>query len=169
MSTRATYKISGMTFYVHHDGYEEGAAHKFLDMLNAEGNGGYREAFIRGNAGAEFTEGHSAHEDTEYRYSLYENDGLWMLKVDVRESYNEGARTYRIPLEEFINEYIPNSCVKTNLAYRERIYTADELKEMLKSESSLKETWIKNGFEGSGNFKSLVERIAKIEEVLNEL
>ena len=67
MSTRATYTIDGHHFYVHCDGYPEGAAAKFYLMLQADGeltgtvgrnknSGGYAENFIRGNTGAEFTE-----------------------------------------------------------------------------------------------------------------
>lgn len=72
MSTRATYKIDGVCFYIHYDGYMDGAAVYFWNMHRArdKGRGGYAEAFLRGNDLAEFTESHAAHGDTEYRYDL---------------------------------------------------------------------------------------------------
>ncbi len=83
MSTRATYQILDQTFYVHHDGYPTGAAQKFVQMVAAmtvpserecgcieSRRGGYPFAFIRGVMAAEPTEGHDAHGDTEFQYTL---------------------------------------------------------------------------------------------------
>jgi hypothetical protein len=70
MSTRATYKIDGKYFYIHYDGYKDGAAVYFWNMHQAKGRGGCAEAFLRGNDLAEFTQSHDAHGDTEYRYDL---------------------------------------------------------------------------------------------------
>jgi hypothetical protein len=72
MSTRATYKIDGVCFYIHYDGYKDGAAVYFWNMHQAmgKGRGGYAEAFLRGNDLAEFTKSHDWHGDTEYRYDL---------------------------------------------------------------------------------------------------
>ena len=72
MSTRATYKIDGVCFYIHYDGYMDGAAVYFWNMHQAmdKGRGGCAEAFLRGNDLAEFTQSHDAHGDTEYRYDL---------------------------------------------------------------------------------------------------
>lgn len=72
MSTRATYKIDGVCFYINYDGYMDGAAGYFWNMHHAmgKGRGGYAEAFLRGNHLASFTESHDVHGDTEYRYDL---------------------------------------------------------------------------------------------------
>lgn len=72
MATRATYKIDGVCFYIHYDGYMDGAAGYFWNMHHAmgKGRGGYAEAFLRGNDLAEFTKSHDWHGDTEYRYDL---------------------------------------------------------------------------------------------------
>ena len=85
MSTRATYRFeagdvsrraSGMshapvTVYIHHDGYPAGAACYFWNMHHATS---YDRTplvcFIRANERAEVTEGHEAHGDTDYRYTL---------------------------------------------------------------------------------------------------
>lgn len=96
MSTRATYRINparrdeyarhrGITFYIHHDGYEDGAAVYFWRMLTGDASrgvrGGLAERFLRANLGAEFTSSHEAHGDTEYRYDLEGEDAGAMLKV----------------------------------------------------------------------------------------
>lgn len=86
MATRATYQINGTTFYCHWDGYPEGAAHRFLNMLDAltkpetgtrhqvdaieDRRGGEAFAFIRGNMDAEPTGGHDDHGDTQWRYTV---------------------------------------------------------------------------------------------------
>lgn len=78
MSTRATYLFepdpqSGfprVCFYIHHDGYPEGAAAYLLAAMTYEGHGRLAERFLRANDQAEFTRGHEAHGDTEFRYTL---------------------------------------------------------------------------------------------------
>ena len=107
MSTRATYSIAERgyqkrnewgqrqaTFYIHHDGYPEGAAHRFAMMIESKvepgeepfsgigrKNGGWTFAFIRGNDEADMTESHQVHGDTEYRYHVSWADG-WMVNQD---------------------------------------------------------------------------------------
>jgi hypothetical protein len=72
MATRATYQINHSCFYIHWDGYPEGAATYFWKMYKTmqTSAGGYAEAFLRANEGAEFTAGHERHGDTEWRYTL---------------------------------------------------------------------------------------------------
>ena len=97
MSTRATYNINGTSFYIHYDGYQEGAAHYFVNMINAfhkpvneenqiyrTANGGYAEAFLRGNNVASFTSSHEEHTDTEFRYTLNGDN----LTVCIRKSWD---------------------------------------------------------------------------------
>jgi hypothetical protein len=79
MATRATYTINEhekgeFHFYIHWDGYPEGAANYFRQMLlameDAKNRGGFIENFIRANHLAELTEGRDAHGDTEFHYNL---------------------------------------------------------------------------------------------------
>jgi len=74
MSTRATYKFEtegdSVTFYIHHDGYEAGAAMYFNNMNNVPGYASRATKFLRANDGADFTAGHDAHGDTEYQYDI---------------------------------------------------------------------------------------------------
>ncbi len=84
MSTRATYQFkadkkdysAGATIYIHYDGYPEGAAAYFHAMLIAENQrGGLVTRFIRANELAELTDSHEAHGDTEYRYTVTNQNG----------------------------------------------------------------------------------------------
>lgn len=88
MSTRATYNFKDesrdVTFYIHCDGYPEGAADYFSAMLEYQGsmethNHGLAEVFFRANATAEFTSGHDAHDDTEYRYDVGGKDAIYTM------------------------------------------------------------------------------------------
>jgi len=82
MSTRATYKVDGLTYYIHHDGYPEYAHNYFRKMLKAS-NQETPNAFAFGDGNkeqAERTAGHNAHADTEYRYTL-EGKNITVLKL----------------------------------------------------------------------------------------
>tara|TARA_R100001244_G_C5157378_1_gene130554 strand:- start:629 stop:958 length:330 start_codon:yes stop_codon:yes gene_type:complete len=84
MSTRATYQFipadqtfkPAITLYVHHDGYPAGAA-EYLSGVETP------EQFIRRNRKAEITDSHDTHEDTEYRYTIYEGSGLMQAQKRV--------------------------------------------------------------------------------------
>lgn len=110
MSTRATYLFDqtsmqpAVCYYIHHDGYKEGAACYFRNMLNAaNGRGGYAAAFLRGNYNAEFTGGHNAHGDTEYRYTVAADGSL---RVDNRVPGGEWKSAYiGGKVWQFVNEY----------------------------------------------------------------
>lgn len=112
MSTRATYQFTSMdhprvTFYIHHDGYREGAASYFYQMHHCENHrGGLADKFFRSNSGAEFTGGHEAHGDTEYRYDC---DGRGMLNVKTRVG-SWAEPTWEtidiIPYWQFCNKYL---------------------------------------------------------------
>ena len=104
MKTPATYVIDGHGFYIHHDGYPGHAALYFLNMIKANAvdirsnpllkhdyltrpRGGHGAHFLRGNHLAEFTEGHGAHGDTLYRYTM---DRAGHLSVyEVKENVTE--------------------------------------------------------------------------------
>lgn len=82
MSTRATYQFitnpvshqPRVTFYIHHDGFPEGAA-QYLAAAMPLVSGGMAERFVRANQNAEFTSSHETHGDTDYRYTL---DGTFL-------------------------------------------------------------------------------------------
>lgn len=80
MSTRATYRIKASMnnfadFYIHHDGYPEGAATYFALMLErykADNiDASLAESFVRANERAELTRW-LKHGDTEYHYEIEE-------------------------------------------------------------------------------------------------
>tara|TARA_R110002020_G_scaffold289133_1_gene504589 strand:- start:315 stop:701 length:387 start_codon:yes stop_codon:yes gene_type:complete len=98
MSTRATYQFIPadqtfrpiITLYIHHDGYPAGAA-EYLSGVETP------EQFIRRNRQAEITDSHDTHEDTEYRYTIYEGSGLMQAqKRDFPLSVNLPAVSVRI-------------------------------------------------------------------------
>lgn len=122
MSTRATYKLSTgrdgrmICFYIHYDGYPEGAAEYFRAMQRCKHNrGGYAARFIRTNELAEFTSSHQAHGDTEYRYDL-SHDGNLVAKK--RIDFGKNWKTfYTGPWYDFINK----------LSEGEILYCLDEI------------------------------------------
>ena len=120
MATRATYEIENHLFYIHHDGYPQGAAKYLLEALcefnMGRGTPPFEEAFARSNKKAEPIWSHDAHSDTEYRYivktvpyQLDETDMTKMIRVD-KKSYNKltglsyWATDYFGTLEIFISE-----------------------------------------------------------------
>lgn len=77
MSTRATYLLPTansslpICFYIHHDGYPEGAAYYFYKMHNCKNmRGSLACRFLRANANAEFTGKHENYSDTEFQYTI---------------------------------------------------------------------------------------------------
>jgi YD repeat-containing protein len=105
MSTRATYRIkpacdwqTAATIYIHHDGYEAGAAHYLASMLACDNDrGGWVCMFIRANDGAELTERHEAHGDTEYRYDLDEKARSVTMYKRVWDGSGVGFENARFP------------------------------------------------------------------------
>ena len=173
MSTRATYKITDksnreMTFYIHHDGYKEGAAHYFYNMIETrtgtgEGyktnsKGGNIEAFLRANYNAEITESHNAHGDTEYRYTLNADNTLEVSEVSWEDGRVFNSETFN--LIDFINKYHDEKVMEIEGEYGyQQIHTQDTLKALIKKEKDLLDIWTKNGGTNSANYKSLEKRI----------
>lgn len=111
MSTRATYLFNGFAtvcFYLHHDGYPEGAANYFRQMIRyTEGKGGFAERFMRGNVRAELTGGHHTHCDTEFRYTM-QADGF--LVAEARKGWGDDEQWsgfFAGHVSEFVNRYDP--------------------------------------------------------------
>ena len=106
MSTRATYQIGlefggRVTFYIHHDGYPEGAASYLHAMHKCKCNGGLADRFHKGNDQAEITSGHDAHGDTEYRYTVQKGGTL-----QAQKRYGDSWNTFFSGhYAEFINRY----------------------------------------------------------------
>jgi hypothetical protein len=105
MSTRATYGIEEEVFYIHHDGYPEGAVSKFQAMLtnfflkreDYEGKTEYVprrklvHGFIAGLPEAEES-AHDRHGDTEFQYNLrWMEQGSFNYKYFPKEA-NENPR-----------------------------------------------------------------------------
>jgi hypothetical protein len=130
MSTRATYKIDGVCFYIHYDGYMDGAAGYFWNMHQAmgKGRGGYAEAFLRGNHLASFTESHDVHGDTEYRYDLKGET----LTVWAREGWSDAPEFKQVWSGYwwlFVNEHSGMTEGFERLAkINNRVWTRSELK-----------------------------------------
>jgi hypothetical protein len=107
MSTRATYRFEAgettpaITYYIHHDGYLEGAAGYFLAALLFENRrGGLPAQFLRANDGAEFTGSHATHGDTEYRYTVTpDHDLLAEKRIDFSERW---APVFQGRLRDFV-------------------------------------------------------------------
>lgn len=111
MATRATYSIlrnkSRYNFYIHYDGYPDGAATYFAAMLNNSKGHVTPESFIRANKRAELTE--YTHGDTEFHYDLEEAtvDEPAMISVKERNFADDhGWRHVKsCPLASFLNEH----------------------------------------------------------------
>lgn len=111
MSTRATYQIKSEwngnpTFYIHYDGYKEGAALYFWNMIHAENKrGGWSTMFVRGNDLCEHTGGHDAHGDTEYQYTVDSKSKTVTVK---HREWNCGWKgDWSGSMVEFINKFGP--------------------------------------------------------------
>lgn len=109
MSTRATYEIkdgaNNHTFYIHHDGYPAGAAVYIQRMLRASG-ASLAERFIRGNEKAEFTVGHEAHGDTEWKYTIARIKGV--IYVTAAERQPNGVNwnmSRKVTVDQFLDPY----------------------------------------------------------------
>lgn len=130
MGTRATYEfedkntiMKSITFYAHFDGYPDGAAERFANMIEAlylepeeysfilsEKRGGLAHAFLRGNSDAEITHDKLFHGDTEWHYKVYRNEqNIYMVDAfEITRHWgedkdNEFTKTISIPLVNFIN------------------------------------------------------------------
>lgn len=128
MATRATYKIEGMTFYCHWDGYPEGAAARFHNMIAAltqlqtdpalmsfepvkEVRGGAAFAFIRGNldAAPAHLNAHDGHGDTAFRYTLEESSQHGFTVTMESRTYGSFDERWKAhpaePLVDFVNRH----------------------------------------------------------------
>jgi hypothetical protein len=130
MSTRATYRISedfqgnGLInyFYIHYDGYPEGAANYFKDLLKSReefhkvwnetytGKDNLRRktwagTFEMGLPYSERTKDHECHGDTEFRYNLSFWDNNQTVKAYKRSYEDSWVCFWDGYLHEFIKIY----------------------------------------------------------------
>ena len=166
MSTRATYEIFGHTFYVHHDGYEQGAAHKFVDMIQADSErdqvnnqknqGGLAANFLRGNARACFAKSHEQHADTEFRYTIREKDFEPYLLVEAYcwES-DRFKQSFSGSLFSFIEQYCPGKVLEVP---GHGLMTRDNLIKLASKNTELLEKWEEKKLLGV-NYNNLSEKI----------
>jgi hypothetical protein len=102
MSTRATYQIksgfSTVTFYIHHDGYFEGAALYFRNTLDfmRVAERPLLPCFLWAN-------------DTEYHYDLEQRSGVWWVYALKRQSWDTAdfELEWAGPVSLFVDEFNP--------------------------------------------------------------
>lgn len=150
MSTRATYKIEGQVFYIHYDGYPEGAARYFFNLADCDNlRGGFAERFIRSNDLAEFTASHDAHGDTEFRYTLTSNG---QLKAEERIDFSDVWSTFFTgEVSDFINSNINDSDCCLTILSNGRLTTLDKLEEELSNELNNAERMYLGGHTGNAS------------------
>ena len=114
MSTRATYLLSTaysndkICFYIHTDGYPEGAANYFHNMHHCKNSKtGFAGRFFRANAKTEFTTCHETHTDTEFRYTLNKHGELKAYKKRIID--DQWEIFYQDTWHLFVNAYLKRS------------------------------------------------------------
>lgn len=187
MSTQGHYIFTGSQYrpttkiYIHHDGYEEGAAVYFWRMHHAKG-ATFADRFHRANEGAELTFSDAGR--VQFTYTLNSQTGH--LEVEERDtSTDEISLVFSGTWWRFVNEYGTETvdrekdCVsfeelkEITLAYgHKQIMTATQARATIKEKEQLLATWAKNdqtqwGTE-SANTKGLREEIALIRSQIGE-
>ncbi len=158
MSTRATYQFKDgpytlVTYYIHHDGYPEGAAEYYmlpaLECFNATG-------FFRKNERAEVTESHELHGDTQYRYMI---DGTGQDATVLVTNRDIGGDIWKPIFEgtliEFIEKYADTTIKKVKLQYRERYTTKEALEKLVEQTTESYKEYESNHPTMVGNLSSL--------------
>jgi hypothetical protein len=125
MSTRATYRVREVSeyscleqcFYIHYDGYPEGAVWYFNEFTNnlqslAKKDARWRPGKAISAFGilpfSEFTKSHESHGDTEYRYDLCYNqdeDKIYLCAFKLSSQGRFWVRFFDGELSEFISKY----------------------------------------------------------------
>jgi hypothetical protein len=182
LSTRATYQFTGseytpdVTFYIHYDGYAEGAASYFYDALmrpqDRDNRGGLAAAFLRANGLAEFTGGHDTHGDSEHQYTVKGEDAGAKLTV-----YSGYGKTWNVSFSgtlaaflakhpDMIDGFSPFKKVKTG--YREMWLNTPLAQARLNERVATLTIWAKNAHGrnespiNEGNWRSMVKEAAQL-------
>ena len=173
MSTRATYLFKGRDewapatcIYIHHDGYEEGAANHFYAAFMAGGQVS-AESMIRGNDRAEITRNHDQHGDTDYRYTI---DGHNLLA-----EHFERDETWKTVFDgdwvDFINTHVPKSgwvedfreLKRLDIDFRKGVvHTPKTLQAEIDKDTRLLGAWAANGNAKGGNWDMLIKRVGEM-------
>lgn len=151
MGTRATYQFkteggvlgASICFYVHWDGYLEGAAEYFaaaVDYYHSAPEGhrsGLAGAFFRANNLAEFTRSHDAHGDTDFAYTLEQKkEGVRLKAVSNAGRFNEPEQPAQTvfygKLEDFLNTYKENASGQF-VGFRNSVYTKAQIERDFKN------------------------------------
>lgn len=169
MSTRATYtiidkkrgKVERAHYYIHYDGYPDGAAEyfkKFAEYKNKRG--GAICQFLRAVDLAEFTDDPDLHGDTEFHYEINAVD--MSLKAYSME-WDSPKRTLFFfgGMEEFLNKYLhfdkENCPFGTKkpvwLSFRNEIMTESELERRYQQEIERNWSYLYKGHVGNASFK----------------
>ena len=143
MSTRANYIFKSgrktlATFYIHHDGYPEGAAEYFHKAL-IYGNGKINspDTFLRANDACEISD---IHGDIEYLYELDVNtQKIKIYKIVFTETGNEKSLYITDDLYMFINRYSVVFSSSSKLHEYRRKYSwksNSEIEQIIKNEKA---------------------------------
>lgn len=132
MSTRATYCFipsdkwyPKITLYIHHDGYESGAAEYARTVADYDGmsKGEIAEKWIRALPGnAEITREHKAHADTEYTYDFTANG----TEVKVKH-VGTGKTLYEGNTAEWINKQLGLIGTDRCVIFRNEVLTVNRV------------------------------------------
>jgi hypothetical protein len=166
-----------VTFYIHHDGYPEGAAVYLWNMHHQSQNDGTPAGkFYRANERAEFTDGHDAHGDTEFRYTLRGS----MLTAHKRYSGADAcswSAFYVGEYHEFVNQYgrgsfdefSPLRAVPTVYGWRSnetRVYSRQQITEGLEKARAEHASYVERFPTYTGNISGLANTVAAWERAL---
>jgi hypothetical protein len=184
MSTRATYKFlveasssQLACFYIHHDGYPEGAAQYLMNIFKKNGeetrNAVYADKFYRNNPGARLTQNHQYHTDTEYCYDIGYSDYPWVKAK--KASYGYGAfdecnRKWKTffdgKVEDFIVKYLEKDDPRLPLIDEQ--YCADFLSSsidlLLACKDDLNKEWWGNANYNLIDFEKNLSKLLSVEK-----
>lgn len=164
MSTRATYQFQNACIYIHHDGYEAGAANYFHAAIVAGKGSLTAESMIRANDRAEITSSHELHGDTDYRYTVTSST----LKVESRVD-DKWRVIYNGDLVDFINAHRDESLPelrRVDFNHQKMTATPAMVEELIDERSRLLGIWASKGHQNSFNFKSVAEEVGSLRAML---
>ena len=182
MSTRATYRVidktfsveRATTFYIHHDGYAEGAANYFHTLFSYRENlrGGLDSRFLRAISNSEITSSHEVHGDTEYRYDIVQTKDeieLICLKL-VDWEFNCFKLIFRGNIYDFINKY---SCEEpfyfVKASYRGYWTTLSQLETLAKEAKEKLESYSERFPNNKGNISSMKSTYEGYKKAIEEI
>lgn len=154
MSTRATYQFNStehhsVTYYIHHDGYETGAAQYFVKALRQKNKrGGLATMFLRANPNCAFTDSHDGHGDTEFRYTVNCDD--LTMDGDKRQPGAEWVGNFRkLSLIDFLQAQAPED--GPYIPFGGQIFHLSDFDEMIQHKAMDVAQWLARGMIGNSN------------------